>query len=89
MHTKHPHLCVKKDGGKLIGATIGTFGGAEVCLLAGLYLLDKVSKPLGSINAVLYRDDGLALIHDANSPKLDKLRKDIVTLLKNKEFRSR
>ena len=89
MHTKHPHLCVKKDGDKLIGATIGTFGGAEVCLLAGLYLLDKVSKPLGSINAVLYRDDGLALIHDANSPKLDKLRKDIVTLLKNKEFRSR
>ena len=89
MHTKHPHLCVKKDGDKLIGATIGTFGGAEVCLLAGLYLLDKVSKPLGSINAVLYRDDGLALIHDANSPKLDRLRKDIVTLLKNKEFRSR
>ena len=89
MHTKHPHLCVKKNGDKLIGATIGTFGGAEVCLLAGLYLLDKVSKPLGSINAVLYRDDGLALIHDANSPKLDKLRKDIVTLLKNKEFPSR
>ena len=89
MHTKHPHLCVKKDGEKLIGATIGTFGGAEVCLLAGLYLLDKVSKLLGSINVVLYRDDGLALIHDENGPKLDKLRKDIVTLLKNKEFRSR
>lgn len=89
MHTKHPHLCVKKDGDKLIGATIGTFGGAEVCLLAGLYLLDKVSKLLGSINVVLYRDDGLALIHDENGPKLDKLRKDIVTLLKNKEFRSR
>ena len=73
MHTKHPHLCVKKDGDKLIGATIGTFGGAEVCLLAGLYLLDKVSKLLGSINVVLYRDDGLALIHDENGPKLDNL----------------
>ena len=77
---------MKKDGDTLFGATIGSFGGAEVCLLAGLYLLDKVSKPLGSINAVLYRDDGLALIHDANGPKLDKLRKYIVTLLKNKEF---
>ena len=89
MHTKHAHFCVKKDGDTLFDATICSFGGAEVCLLAGLYRLDKVSKPLGSINAVLYRDDGLALIHDANSPKLDKLRKDIVTLLKNKEFRSR
>ena len=53
MHTKHAHFCVKKDGDTLFDATICSFGGAEVCLLAGLYLLDKVSKPLGSINAVL------------------------------------
>ena len=65
MHINHAHkacnFCVKKDGDTLFDATIGSFGDAEVCLLAGLYLLNKVSKALGSINAVLYRDDGLCI----------------------------
>ena len=30
----------------------------------------------------LYRDDGLAAINNANGPKLDRIRKDIIALFK-------
>ena len=55
---------------------MGSFDGAEVCELAGLYLLNKIKPLLGSSNVSLYRDDGLAIVHKANGPKVDRLRKD-------------
>ena len=41
---------VKKGGNKLFDVTMGSFDGAEVCELVGLYLLDKLSKILGKDN---------------------------------------
>ena len=70
---------VKKGGNELFDVTMGSFDGAEVCELVGLYLLDKLSKLLGKDNVGLYRDDGLA----ASGPVLDKMRKNIITLFKN------
>ena len=61
---------------------MGSFDGAEVCELAGLYLLNKIKPLLGSSNVSLYRDDGLAIVHKANGPKVDRLRKDIISLFK-------
>ena len=49
---------MKNDGGRLFDVTMGSFEGVDDCELVGSYLLDIV---LGSINAGLYRDDGLAL----------------------------
>ena len=34
-------------------------------------------------NVGLYRDDGLAVIHRANGPKMDRIRKDIIALFKS------
>ena len=34
-------------------------------------------------NVELYRDDGLIVIHKANGPKMDRIRKDINALLKS------
>ena len=62
---------------------MGSFDGAEVCELVGLYLLNKIKPLLDSNNAGLYRDDGLAIVHKANGPKVDRLRKDIISLFKD------
>ena len=59
---------------------MGSFDGAELCKLIGLYLLNKVKALLDSGNVGLYRDDGLAVVHKANGPKVDRLRKDIISL---------
>ena len=64
----------------LFDVTMGRFDGAEVCKLIGLYLLNKVKALLDSGNVGLYRDDGLAVVHKANGPKVDRLRKDIISL---------
>ena len=62
---------------------MGSFDGAEVCELVGLYLLNKIKPLLDSNNVGLYRDDGLAIVHKANGPKVDRLRKDIISLFKD------
>ena len=54
-----------------------SFDGAEVCELVGLYLLNKIKPLLGSNNIGLYRDDGLAIVHTPNAPKVDRLWKYI------------
>ena len=56
---------------------------AEVCELVGLYLLGKLAPLIGIKNVGLYRDDGLAVIHQANGPKMKRIRKDIIALLKS------
>ena len=62
---------------------MGSFKGAELSELVGLYLLNKIKPLLGSSNVGLYRGDGLAMVHKANGPKLDRLRKDIISLFKD------
>ena len=62
---------------------MGSFDGAEICELVGLYLLDKLSKLLGKDNVGLYRDDRLAPVKSTSGPVLDKMRKNIITLFKN------
>ena len=65
---------------------MGSFDGAEVCELVGLYLLNKIKPLVGTSNIGLYRDDGLAIVHKPNGPKLDSLRKDITNLLKDERL---
>ena len=57
---------------------MGSYDGAEVCEIVGLYLLEKLSTLIDKKKIGLYRDDGLSVIDNANGPKLDRLRKDII-----------
>ena len=59
---------------------MGSFDGTEMCELARLYLLNKIKPLVGTSNIELYRDDGLPVVHKANGSKLDRLRKDIISL---------
>ena len=62
---------------------MGIFDSAEVCELVGLYLLNKIKPLLGSNNVGFYRDDGLAIVHKASGPKVDRLRKYIISLFRD------
>ena len=62
---------------------MGSFDGAKICELVGLYLLDKLSNLIGRENVGLYRDDRLAAINSSSGPVLDKIRKNISALFKN------
>ena len=54
---------------------MGSFDGAEVGELVGLYVLNLLVKRFGNENVGLYRDDGLALI--TSGRLADKMRKDL------------
>ena len=73
---------VKKDGDSLFDVTMGSFDGAEVCELVGLYMLNKLALSMGKNCVGLYRDDGLAAIRSSSGRLLDRLRKDIIKIFK-------
>ena len=62
---------------------MGSYDGAETCELVGLYLLSKLTTLIQKEHIGLYRDDGLAVVLDANGPKMDKLRKSIIQVFKD------
>ena len=41
---------------------VGSFDGAEICVLVGLYILTKLEGRFGKKNVGFYRDDRLAII---------------------------
>ena len=41
---------------------MGSYDGAEICELVGLFILKQLGKTFGNKNIGLYRDDGLAII---------------------------
>lgn len=65
---------------------MGSYDGAETCELVGSYLLNELASIVQKDQIGLYRDDGLLVVHDANGPGLDRLRKDIIKLFKSKNL---
>lgn len=53
-----------------------------VCELVGLYLLNQLKDIIPKECIGLYRDDGLAVVKNANGPLLDRMRKKIIELFK-------
>ncbi len=51
----------KKDSNSLFDVTMGSYDGAEICELVGLFILNKLGQKFGKENIGLYRDDGLAI----------------------------
>ena len=73
-------IWVKKGNDSSFDVTMGSFDGAEICELVGLYVLNILSRKFGAENIGLYRDDGLACFHGINGSKADKIRKDIIKI---------
>ena len=54
--------------------TMGSYDGAEVCQLVGLYLLDLLTNVFGKNNIGLYRDDGLSCFQNISGPDSEKIK---------------
>ena len=72
---------VKKES-NLFDVTMGSFDGAEICELVGLYLLYQLRTKFSNIDIGLYRDDGLGCTDEMPGPVRDRIRKEIIELFK-------
>ena len=78
---------IKKNATEdLFDVTMGSFDGAEICELVGLFMLSKLEVLLGQESVGLYRDDGLAAIGSESGRILDRFRKDIIELFKSENL---
>ena len=75
---------IKKNDPYHFDVTEGSYDGAEVCELVGLYLLHKLQPLFVNGSYVgLYRDDGLGAVRNMSGPLEDRVRKDIIEMFKN------
>ena len=64
---------------------MGSFHGAEVCDLVGLYILDKLKSIFD--NCGLYRDDGLGVIDLLKPLVYEKIKKSTFRLMSDTSFK--
>ena len=88
MHCRKSFLFDKKDvwakqHDSDFDVTLGSFDGAEICELVGLYLLHLLKKECGSSSIGLYRDDGLACYKKTSGPQTERMRKRITKIFKD------
>ena len=61
---------------------MGSYDGAEIYELVGLFVLDQLKRIVPRQNIDQYRDDGLAVVESTSGPKADKTRKDKIEIFK-------
>ena len=61
---------------------MGSFDGAEICDLVGLYLLHHLAEKFGKKSVGFYRDDGLAIIQGKSARIADNVRKELHEIFK-------
>ena len=75
---------VKKNGNQDFDVTMGSYDGAELCELVGLFILQTLSEKYGKNVSGLYRDDGLCCFRNVSGPESERIKKDLVKLFKEK-----
>ena len=75
-------IWIKKNGDPDFDVTMGSFDGAELCELVGLYILHILGAKYGKHRIGLYRDDGLACFGYTSGPQVDRIRKDFIKIFK-------
>ena len=78
----------KKDADTTFDDTMGSYDGAELCEIIGIYIQSLLINILSKDNMALYRDDGLFNFHKINKQQIDRLRKKIISLFKNIDFKT-
>ena len=66
---------------------MGSFDGTEICELVGIHILSSLSNELDKQSIGLYRDDGLVLLRNTSKQTTDRIRKDIIEIFKNADFK--
>ena len=63
---------------------MGSYDGAEVCELIGIFILSLIGNKYNPNNIGLYRDDGLAVFRNTSGPQSEKIKKTFQKMFKNK-----
>lgn len=84
--TSNNEVWKKKKGNGLFDVPMGSYHGAELCDLVGLYLLHQLRDALPDEMFGLYRDDGLAIIDVDTPSNLERLTKRIRSIMKSSGF---
>ena len=58
-------MWIKKNNSEF-DVTMGSYDGAEICELVGLFLLHELSTIIPKDLTGLYRDDGLAILQNSS-----------------------
>ena len=66
---------------------MGSYDGAEICELIGVYILSHLETIINKNKMRLYRVDGLLILRGANGQKTNKTRKNIIEIFKNIGFK--
>ena len=53
---------------------MGSYDGAEVCELVGIFILNDLCNEYGKDNIGLYRDDGLAIFKHTSGPQVERIK---------------
>ena len=77
---------VKKDNPEC-DVTMGSYDGAEISKLVGLYLLEELTNIIPNQSVGLFRDDGLAILPNTSGPETERLKKKIRKLFQNNKLR--
>ena len=77
----------KKDINTCSDVTMGSYDGAEVCELVGIYLLSLLANIIDKSNSGLYRDEWLIFLRNVNGQKMDRVRKNVIKIFKQVGFK--
>ena len=64
---------------------MGSYDGAEICELVGIYILDRLLKIHAKCDVGLYRGDGLVVVRNAIGRMADRTGKDFTRIFKDIE----
>ena len=70
------HTKSKRNSNSTFDVTMGSYDGAEICELVGLFILNSLQTLFGK-DVGLYRDDGLAVLNTKSGRLGDKARQDL------------
>ena len=66
---------------------MGSYDGAEICKLVGIYLLFLLVNIINKSNSGLCHDDGLILLRNVKRQNMDRIRKNVMKMLKEVGFK--
>ena len=77
---------IKRNSDELFDIGMGSYHGAEICELVGLFILSKLPAVFEADCFGLYRDDGLAVVKNLSDQCTDNIRKRLVGLFKTENL---
>ena len=77
---------VKKKIDEDFDVPMGCYDGADVCEIAGSYILNLLSNILDKALVRLYKDNGLAIVRNISGLEIERKRKAIIKLFKERGF---